>query len=129
LKPYSIAKIIWLYIKQYIQSGNEHSIHSPFVFKFYTQVIKAARKKDPRFAPIARFVQKLTHNKTQLTYTDPSTNQPKVQTIGYIAKNAAKPALLGRVLGLSLDYFKPAMALELGTSLGISALYQTIYLY
>lgn len=108
-----------------MQSGNEHSIHSPFVFKFYTQVIKAARKNDPRFASLARFVKKLSQIKTQITFVDPSSKEAKTQSIGHIAKSAAKPARLGRVLGLSVQYFKPTKALELGTSLGISAMYQT----
>jgi predicted O-methyltransferase YrrM len=125
LKPYTIAKFIWYFIKHYLRSGNEHSIHSPFVFKFYSHVIKTARKKDRRFAAIVQLTNQLLKNNTQIEYTDPSSKQSKKQTIGFITKTAAKPARIGRVLGLSVNYFKPNKALELGTSLGISALYQT----
>lgn len=125
MKPYSIAKFVWNFIIHYIRAGNEHSIHSPFVFKFYTQVIKKARLKDVRFGAIEKLTKDLSKDKTQIEYTDPSSKLGKSQTIGFIAKTAAKPARIARILGLSVDYFKPNKALELGTSLGISAIYQT----
>ncbi len=125
MKSYSLAEISWQFFKHYINAGNEHSIHSPFVFKFYTQVIKKARKPKPEFKAIGQLYKHLKQDKTPIKYIDPSSKIDKSQTIGHIAKTAAKSPHLGRVLGMSFAYFSPNNAIELGTSLGLSALYQT----
>lgn len=86
--------------------------------------ISGNRAESEAFERIYRAATALKKNTRELTYTDPSTGLEKRQTIGDIARKSAKNHRLGKLLGHSVNYFKPAKALELGTSLGISAAYQ-----
>lgn len=126
MKPYSILQIILKYLRHQWHARGRHGIHSPFVFDFYEKVVKISgnRQESEAFAPIYREVTAIKRNSGELTYTDPSSGVEKRQTIGDIARKSAKNHRLGKLLGHSVNYFKPAKALELGTSLGISAAYQ-----
>lgn len=52
------------------------------------------------------------------------TNNNREKKISFLAKNSAKSEKVGRLLTHLCDYTQPKTAIELGTSLGISTLYQ-----
>lgn len=70
----------------------------------------------------------LEKNNTEIAVTDfgagSQLNNSKRRKISDIAKNAAKSRKLGELLFRLCEFAKPEYALEMGTSLGISSLYQ-----
>lgn len=124
----SVIKIVFRYIKYFVRAKNKNSVHDPFVFDLYTKVI-LADKNFYAFEDIAAVRSMLEKNKTEINVTDFGTgsqakNNNRKQKISDIAKNAAKKEKIGKLLTALCDYFQPETAMELGTSFGISTLYQ-----
>ena len=119
-------------IKYYIQfllaSKNEHSLHSPFVFELYTKIIQA-KTTFPVFEQIELLRKNLLMNSDIIEITDfgagsriYKTNQRK---ISQIAKSAEKNPKFGKLLFRLIHYFKPKTIFDLGTSLGITTIYES----
>lgn len=107
-------------------SKGSQQIHSPFVFDFYRKVVRASATKstDSAFKQTKDAAEALKQLKQRIQFQDPSTGKVTDRSLGEIAQKSAKNHRLGKLLGLAVDYLKPEHALELGTSLGISAAYQ-----
>jgi predicted O-methyltransferase YrrM len=120
--------MIKAYLKFLLKSKNEHSIHSPFVFDLYTKVIKKSE-------PNAKFIAIESIRKEQLSsskiieITDFGAGSKKhkgnSRLVKEIAKNAEKSPKFGQLLFRLIEYFQPKTVLDLGTSLGITTLYQS----
>lgn len=109
-----------------MDARNSHGLHSPFAYDFYQKVVLAARKAQPAFDQVRSEISNLKKDRNPLSFHDPSTGISVNTTVGRIAAGSAKNHHLGKILGLAMNYLKPENALELGTSLGISAAYQQI---
>ncbi|HEX8545551.1 MAG TPA: SAM-dependent methyltransferase, partial [Cytophagaceae bacterium] len=57
------------YIKHFLKAGDEHSIHSPFVFSFYSNVIRP-QKNYYCFDAIEHLRDRLCDNHTLINVTD-----------------------------------------------------------
>ena len=118
-------------IKQYLQhllrAGNAHSIHSPFVYELYNQVVKSKKKKNADFADIELLRKQLLQRTDEIEILDLGAgsrrNKSNRRKIGEIAKNAEKPARFGQFFYRLSQYLQPETVLELGTSLGITTAY------
>ena len=111
-----------------LASKNEHSLHSPFVFNLYTKIVKD-KKTLPIFAEIENLRKKLLKNRTLIEIADfgagsriYKTNQREIRQI---AKSAEKAPKFGRLLFRLIQHFKPNTIFDLGTSLGITTLYES----
>ncbi len=117
------------YCTYFIQAQTKHDIHSPFVFDFTVKVINK-KKYDDAFAKIEQVRKNAVANKSKIEFTDfgaGATHADTAQkTISAIAKNSAKDAKYARLLYRIVNYLKPQNMLELGTSIGISTLYQAL---
>ena len=86
-------KILIKYIWYYITSNNEHSVHSPFVYNFVTNVIYN-KKQSENFEKIKRLKQQLFKSKEKINIVDfgagSNINKSKERQIKDIAKNSAK---------------------------------------
>lgn len=114
------------YIKYLAKAKNEHSLHSPFLFDLYTKAVKnKAQKSELELVEKIR-TQLLDSNKT-VDFTDYGAGSHLIKTekryIKNITKICSKSKKEGRLLHNIVEYFKPQNILELGTSVGISALY------
>lgn len=118
--------ILFRYIRFLVLSGNAHSIHSPFIFDFYTKVV-APEKEYYVFKKIEKLRNKLLKSKKIISITDfgagSKVNNSHIRRISSIAKHTLKPAKIGQFLFKTILYFKPKYIFELGTSLGITTLY------
>lgn len=116
-------------VKQYLgyrlRATNEHGIHSPFVFQLYCDVIKN-RSRFYAYDQLELIRGRLLSDQTVLAVDDPGSGSKKLdahRTISSIAKLSVIPKKYGELLFRLVNHFKPSTILELGTSLGLSALY------
>ena len=119
-------------IKYYLQflfaSKNEHSLHSPFVFELYTKIIQT-KTQFTVFEQIENLRKKLFKNCSIINITDfgagsriYKTNQREIRQI---AKSAEKNPKFGKLLFRLIQHFKPSTIFDLGTSLGITTMYES----
>ena len=122
----SKLKFLLNYTKYRFKAGNEHSIHSPYLFEFYNDVIC---DENPFYVydDIESIRAKLLLTDMEITIEDhgagSKVNKSNTRKIKDIAKNTVKAPKYGQLLFRLVNHFKPATILELGTSLGISTLY------
>ncbi len=110
-----------------LASKNEHSLHSPFVFDLYTKIVKD-KKTLPIYSEIENLRKKLLKNRTVIEIVDfgagsriYKTNQREIRQI---VKSAEKAPKFGRLLFRLIQHFKPSTIFDLGTSLGITTIYE-----
>ena len=119
-------------IKYYLQflfaSKNEHSLHSPFVFELYTKIIQA-KTPFPVFEQIENLRKKLLKNRLKIDITDFGAGSKIYKTnhreIRQIVKSAEKNPKFGKLLFRLIQYFTPKTIFDLGTSLGITTIYES----
>lgn len=123
------AKLSYRYLKYILNAVDEHSLHGPFVFDFYTNVIKPSETtgSDAVFLPIEKLRKSLLQSDEVLKIYDlgagskiDSNNKRKVKDI---AKNSLSTRKFSRFLYRLIRHYKLKHVLELGTSLGINTLY------
>ena len=119
-------KFLLKYLKYLVLAKKRNGVHSPFVFKFYSDVI-LSDKNYYHFENIKAVRQALLANETEITITDFGAgsmyNNGKKKKIKTIAKNAAKPEKYGKLFFRMISEMQPKNVVELGTSLGLSTSY------
>lgn len=113
------------YFHYRLKAKNEHAIHSPFVFKLYTEVI-ANKNSYYAFEKLNKIRLQLLKNTQSIEVLDLGAGSKKmsnIRKIADIAKYSIVTKKYGELLFRLTNYFKPETILELGTSLGLSALY------
>jgi predicted O-methyltransferase YrrM len=111
------------YFSYWLDAVDEHSLHSPFFFDLYTQVIK---KKQPpagqeKFEVLRK---KLLGDKRLIAAVDNgSGSSAPGQNIGAITKTSLSPVQLSDLYAGIIRHFKATNIVELGTSFGINTLY------
>jgi predicted O-methyltransferase YrrM len=119
---------MWFKIKRYIiflfNSTNKHGIHSPFVYNLVDQCFnnKTNLNQKKQFYKIRNC---LVNNNTTLNVSDFGSgskvfksNNRKISDITKVSAIRKKNALL---LIRFIDYFKPKLILEIGTSVGLGS--------
>lgn len=111
------------YSSYWLLNVDEHSLHSPFFYDFYTKVVKAT-SEPLSYAETLR--TNLLKSSLSIEVQDLGAgsvlgaNQRSVKDIATVSLSNQKfSALYARVI----DYFQCKQVLELGTSLGINTLY------
>lgn len=121
--------MIAAYIKYLLRSGNEHSIHSPFLFELYNNVIAVRKDHNADYEPIRTLRKELLSSDEEIEILDlgagSRVNKSNLRKIKTIARNAEKPAKFGKLFNRLIRRFQPETILELGTSLGLTTLYMS----
>ena len=123
---------LYFYLRHFIKAKDEHSIHSPFIFALYCDVI-CSKASYYAFDEIEKLRESLENNQQKITFEDlgAGANNSKIQSkttlkttsVGQIARNSAKSPRLAQILFRLVNYFQPKNLLDLGTSLGITTAY------
>jgi predicted O-methyltransferase YrrM len=110
------------WLSYWLDAVDEHSLHSPFFFDFYTRVIKARPEEDsnPAFEKLRK---KLVSDQRQIQVTDFGTGSSGPRTIADIATRSLSTPQFCSIYGRMIRHLKSRTVLELGTSLGINSLY------
>ena len=114
------------FIRYWFKATNSHSIHSPFLFELYNEVI-CSDDTYYAFSAIAALRAKLLRSNETIPVEKIGAGsmvlQAKHQTVSAVTKNFAVPEKYGQLLFRLVNHFNPMSIIELGTSLGISTLY------
>jgi predicted O-methyltransferase YrrM len=113
------------YLSYWLDAVDEHSLHSPFFFDFYRQVVKAKSNQQKQgIEAIEQLRQKLLADSRTVGGKDPGARtDTKPRTVSAIARASLSPAALSALYARIIHHFKAHTILELGTSFGINTLY------
>lgn len=119
--------MITAFLRYLLFAKNEHSIHSPFVFELYTKVIRNVTN-EPVFQNIEAIRAQMKKSTQEIEVVDYGagsrvSNSPR-RKIATIAKNAQKTPKFSQLLFRLIQHFQPEVVFDLGTSLGITTLYE-----
>lgn len=116
------------YIAYQLKSKDAHGLHSPFVYELYTEVIQAS-KEFYMFDDIEQIRAGLLKEEREIAITDFGAGsrvfKSNVRKIKDVAKHCLGSPKESKFLFRLIDFLKPEVMLELGTSLGVNTLYQT----
>ena len=116
---------VFQFIRHWLHRVDAHSLHSPFLYNLYTQVVKADDATP--FKKLDQLRDKLLTNGTALTIEDLGAgsrmDNGSQRSIKSIARHASTPARFSRLLARTIAYFGHQHILELGTSLGLNTLH------
>lgn len=115
------------YITYLFRSTNLHGIHSPFLYRLVKDVIYNRKIKSPNFKAIENIRKSMVKNINPLGGKDfgaGSLKKGSQKTIGQFATSSSKSAKYSKLLFRLAQWHQPKYAIELGTALGISTLYQ-----
>jgi predicted O-methyltransferase YrrM len=120
------------WLRWYWRSQSDYHIHSPFVFGFIEQVLRARATANEVQAlkKIALYRQQLIKDRRIISMAadygagvNQVINKQKNYTLGSLVMRASCSAAKGKLLYRICRYTKPVHVLELGTHAGISASY------
>ncbi len=120
-------KILFRFFSYYFKAQTKYNIHSPFVFDFAEKVLEDDRWFYA-FEEVEELRALLKSEKIPLEITDygagSQVSSKKVRTISSLAKYSATSPIYCRILFRLIQCYKPKTIVELGTSMGVSTLYQ-----
>ncbi|NJN42718.1 MAG: class I SAM-dependent methyltransferase [Flammeovirgaceae bacterium] len=116
------------FVRHWLNEVDDHSLHSPFFFDFYKNVVRNTAGLGA-FKPFEDLRLKLIENTTPITIEDLGSTpvngtQP---TIGTVASTSLSPQKFAALYNRILHYQSATKVLELGTSMGLTALYLSQY--
>lgn len=119
----SFIQLVIDFVRYKIKAGNQHVLHSPFLFEFYTNVILKKETNLEPFSGIIARKKELEAVKNTISVTDygagshwAKSSERSVSTIAKSSKKALKWQLI--LYRIVKKYYTNATILELGTSLG-----------
>ena len=112
------------YLKHFLFAKGPHGVHSPFVFKLITDVLK--QQRTAIWNPIEEARRSLLANNTVYQVKDFGAGSKGLQTTRTYAQavaSSAMPKKKGEALHLLVEHVQPSGLLEVGTHFGIGTLY------
>lgn len=113
------------FIKYWLRQVDEHSLHPPFIFNLYNEVIKTASSN--RLEKVERLRAKLLQDQREVDLIDfgagSRVNDGTKRQLAEIAKNSSTPTKFSALLLALIKHFEYNSIFELGTSLGLNTLY------
>jgi predicted O-methyltransferase YrrM len=123
-------RIIFKYIAYRLKAKTKFGIHSPFVFDFITSVLEDKRHY-VSYGKVEELHKCLLKNRNLIEVEDFGAGsgtghyKTRLERVQSIAARTSITQKEGRLLHRITKYFKPDIMIELGTSLGVSSMYQS----
>lgn len=119
-------RLAYSFFSYFFRAKTKYAVHSPFVFTFATKVLEAPKKKGLT-QPIEKTRKTLLKNHNTIDVIDFGAGRKnelsEKRKISSIARHSAKSSKYSNLLFELVHFYKPSNVLEIGTSLGISAMY------
>lgn len=116
---------VFQFIRYWLHKVNEHSLHSPFLYNFYTEIIK--HDANQGFEDLEDLRTSLLNSTESVKVKElgagSRVDNGQTRKIKDIAKHASTPPAFSRLLNRIIHWGKFKHVLELGTSLGQNTLY------
>jgi predicted O-methyltransferase YrrM len=109
------------HLRHWLLEVDEHSIHSPFFFDFYTKVLKTAPNNDS-FAKLEKLRTDLLSNSSKLTI-EPAGSKTNARSLSEITHQSVLPQHFSALFYRIIKHLKAKKIVELGTSVGLTTLY------
>ena len=125
---YSTLQLTKKYLSYYLTASNSkgHGVHSPFVFEFITKIL-LDKKEYPCYEKIESIRKKLINDPGVIHVDDfgagSTVMKKNERKIKDIAQSSLKPKKYAQLLFRIINFYKPTVIVELGTSLGITTSY------
>ncbi len=120
------CNMIYDYIKYLFRAKDEYSLHSPFLFEFYTKIIKDKNHSNS-FQEIEDLRKQLLKDERIISITDfgagSKLNLSNQRKIKDIAKNSQKSPKLGQLFHRIIGLYQYKNIFDLGTSFGLTTAY------
>ncbi len=112
------------YARFLLRAGNAHTLHSPFAFHLYNEVL-TADKQYYAFDQLEALRQVLQRNGHTLTVQDHGADpvQTRTRRVREMARTSLLPPRQAQILFRLADFLRARTIVELGTSLGLTTLY------
>lgn len=112
------------FFRFYLRALTKYQLHSPFAFAWANAILED-RRWYYAFRDIEALRAKMLASSTVLNIDDHGAKGPgrRREKLGSLVSRSASTAAQGRRLFRLVDWLKPAVMLELGTSVGIGAMY------
>jgi len=116
------------YLRYKLSARSRFKVHSPFVYKFYSEVILDKHPR-PVYSRIEKQRKSLLRQRSLLETTDFGTgagkNEYKIRfrQVGHVTRHSSICPKFGKLIHRLVEYNKPDDVLEIGTAMGISSLY------
>jgi predicted O-methyltransferase YrrM len=121
-----MVKIALRYLNYFLNAVDEHSLHSPYIYNFYSKIIKPDQDGQ-EFVQYKNIRKELIHDFRTLKIRDlgagSSTNNHPYKKIKEIVKNSTTPPKQSRLFYRIIHHFQFKNIIELGSSVGINTLY------
>ena len=119
---------VQLFFSFYRKAQTLYDIHSPMVAAYLQSAVED-RRTFYAFPVIESYRKRILEDSTTLPIYDlgagSKVNTNPIRTVSDIARSTPVPPRVGRRLFKTVNFFKPKTMIELGTSLGISTMYQS----
>jgi predicted O-methyltransferase YrrM len=125
---YSRFQLARKYLHYYLtaSNGKGHGIHSPFVFDFIKNVLND-KQSYPDYLSIEKIRKQLLADSSVIEVEDFGAGSSVIKTnkrvVSAITASSLKPKKYAQLLYRIVQYYKPEIIVELGTSFGITTAY------
>jgi predicted O-methyltransferase YrrM len=115
------------FVTYFLDNVDEHSLHSPFFFKFYTQVLKTQSQTDG-IARLESYRKKLVEDERLIMVEDLGAGSAHFKSnssrkVSDIARTSLSPRKFSNLYSRIIKEYDYKNVIELGTSLGLNSLY------
>jgi predicted O-methyltransferase YrrM len=121
-----MVKLALRYLNYVLNAVDEHSLHSPYIYNLYSNIIKPDRDKQ-EFAPYKHIKKELAKDTRIIKICDlgagSAINPNPRKKIKEIMKHGTTPQKQSRLFYRIIKHFQFTNIVELGTSVGINTLY------
>jgi tRNA G46 methylase TrmB len=116
----------WKYVEYRLKAKNAHHLHSPFIYKLYTEVI-LNKENYYSFDKLSALRKELLRNDTSLNFIEMGAGSKILRgnsrKVFEIARHGITQEKYAKLLFRIVDHFNSEIIVELGTSLGLTTLY------